>query len=363
MSESELLQNVFLNEVPMIDVRAEIEFARGAFPGAVNFPILTDEERRLVGISYKDNGPEQAERLGYELVSGRQRELRINNWLEFIDRNTGVYLYCFRGGKRSQIACEWLKDAGRNIPRVPGGYKSMRRFLLGQFDKLPKMILVSGKTGVGKTELLASMEHSLDLEHHAHHRGSAFGKRLDQQPSQIGFENAVAIELLKFKDRCPLHHLFVEDEGRSIGRIQVPHGLQAAMKQAPIVLLEDTIENRVNRIYDEYIVCQWRQYSQRFSGQAFEEFSDYLTAAVDAIRKRLGGAGYSAVRKLLTDAITEQKSGNFECHKYWIWSLLEDYYDPMYSYQLNKKTDRIIYHGSMGEILKWANRPDNYRHG
>ncbi len=77
----------------MIDVRAEIEFARGAFPGAVNIPILTDKERRLVGISYKESGPEQAEQLGYELVSGKQRELRINRWLQFIGSNPGVCLY------------------------------------------------------------------------------------------------------------------------------------------------------------------------------------------------------------------------------------------------------------------------------
>ena len=357
MNESELLQHVFLNDLPMIDVRAEIEFAQGAFPGAVNFPILTDEERRLVGISYKENGPEQAERLGYELVSGTQRESRIRRWLEFFDCNPGAVLYCFRGGKRSQIACEWLQDAGVNMPRIPGGYKSMRQFLLGQFAGLPKMMLISGETGVGKTELLARLGGGLDLEHHAHHRGSAFGKRLEQQPAQIDFENAVAIDLLKFKDRRPLDHLYVEDEGKSIGRIQVPHELQVAMKQAPIILLQDTMENRVNRIYNEYIVCQWRQYLQRFSEHAHQEFSGYLTTAVDAIRKRLGGANHSLVRQLVEDALTGQKSGSFEGHKHWIRSLLKEYYDPMYNYQLDRKSHRIVYCGSMQEILKWTSRP------
>ena len=347
----------------MIDVRAEIEFAQGAFPGAVNIPILTDEERRLVGISYKDSGPEQAEQLGYELVSDRKRELRIKRWLEFIDSSPGACLYCFRGGKRSQIACEWLKDAGSNITRIPGGYKSMRRFLLGRFDDLPKMMIVSGKTGVGKTELLTHLENSLDLEHHAHHRGSAFGKRIHKQPSQINFENAVAIELLKFMDRRPLDRLFVEDEGRLIGRIQLPQELQTAMKQAPIVLLDDTIENRVNRIYDEYIVCQWQEYSREFPEQAFEEFSDYLGTAIDAIRKRLGGVAHAGIRVLLEDALIGHELGNLERHKCWIWSLLEDYYDPMYRYQLDKKTDRIVYRGSMQEILEWISRPENHAYG
>ncbi len=347
----------------MIDVRAEIEFAQGAFPGAVNIPILTDEERRLVGISYKASGPEQAEQLGYELVSGRKRDLRIKRWVEFVDSNPGACLYCFRGGQRSQIACEWLKDAGRDITRIPGGYKSMRRFLIGRFDELPKLMIVSGKTGVGKTELLTQLKNSLDLEHHANHRGSAFGKRIDQQPSQISFENVVAIELLKFMDRFPLDRLFIEDEGRLIGRIQLPQQLQLAMKQAPIVLLNDTIENRVNRVYDEYIVCQWQEYSQRFPEHAFEEFSNYLGTAIDAIRKRLGGVAYSEVRALLEDALIEHQSGNLELHKCWIWSLLEDYYDPMYRYQLDKKTDRIVYRGSMQEILEWTSRSENLAYG
>jgi len=363
VNKSRLLKEIFLNDIPLIDVRAEVEFSHGAFPGAFNFPILTDEERRLVGISHKEQGPEMAESLGYELVSGKQRELRINDWLTFIDNNPATALYCFRGGKRSQIACQWLLEAGKNITRIPGGYKSMRNFLLRQFDQLPKMMIVSGKTGVGKTELLAQFDNSLDLEQHAHHRGSAFGGRIDEQPSQINFENAVAIDLLKFSNTYAFETLFVEDEGRSIGRIQIPQLLQFAMKQAPILLLDDKFENRVKRIYREYIQRQWQEYLQRYQEQAFQTFSCYLINAIDAIRKRLGGAAHANIGQILKSALAEQKTGNLENHKHWIRLLLEDYYDPMYNYQLDKKTDRIIYRGTMSDVLGWVNEPDNRNYG
>ena len=128
------MKKLFLDNIPLIDVRAEVEFSQGAFPSARNFPILNDEERRLVGICYKEDGPEAAEAYGFELVSGASREKRINQWLAFIKENPTAQLYCFRGGKRSQIATQWLSDAGKDVNRIAGGYKSLRRFLLNQFE-------------------------------------------------------------------------------------------------------------------------------------------------------------------------------------------------------------------------------------
>ncbi len=357
------LKRLFLDEAPMIDVRAEVEFAQGAFPGAVNIPILNDEERHLVGISYRSDGPDAAEKLGYELVAGDEKAQRLERWIDFVDQNPGTFLYCFRGGKRSQIACEWLKDVGTKVTRIPGGYKSMRRFLLDQFQNIPRLLVVSGKTGVGKTELLSLLDGSVNLEHLAHHRGSAFGRHPDPQPSQISFENAVAINFLKFTAGRSQGSLYVEDEGRLIGRIQLPQALQTAMKMAPIILLEDSLENRVCRIYQEYIVCQWQEYSLRFSDTAEVHFSEYLYTAIDAIRKRLGGVAHAKVRKLLQNALESQKSGDFEPHKTWIKPLLQDYYDPMYSYQLEKKADRIVHRGSLKEILAWSNEPTGFTHG
>ena len=234
----------------------------------------------------------------------------------------------------------------------------MRRFLINQFSNLPSLIVVSGKTGVGKTELLGQLQNSLDLEGHANHRGSAFGRFIDVQPAQINFENSIAIELLKFNTAHHSNSLFVEDESRLIGKVHLPQELQSAMKMSPIVLLEDTTENRVHRIYKEYILAQWKEYADRFPDNAFDEFSDYLRTAMDAIRKRLGGAAHQKLRQLLDDALLKQRTGVFEAHKFWIKSLLEDYYDPMYSYQLEKKTQRIIFRGDMQEIINWSRGPD-----
>ena len=100
MTESQLMQEIFLNDVPLIDVRAEAEFEQGAFPTATNIPILNTDERHCVGISYKEEGPRAAEALGYKLVSGKKRANRMSRWLEYIDDHDKVYIYSFRGGKR-----------------------------------------------------------------------------------------------------------------------------------------------------------------------------------------------------------------------------------------------------------------------
>ena len=361
------MKALFLDNVPLIDVRADVEFSQGAFPSARNLPILNDEERRLVGICYKENGAAAAEKYGYELVSGASREKRIDQWLQFIEENPGAQLYCFRGGKRSQIATKWISEAGKDIARIPGGYKSLRRYLLDQFEALPKLMVVSGKTGVGKTVLLSKVEKSLDLEQRANHRGSAFGGKIDGQPTQINFENSVAIDLLRCKENrnidAPLDVMLVEDESRLIGRIQLPVPLQEKMNASPIVLLEDSLENRVMRIYDEYIIQQWAEYENHFGGDAQDEFSNYLCNAIDAIRKRLGGAGHKLVRTVLDQALLNQQSSNFEMHQEWIKLLLEDYYDPMYSYQLEKKKERIVYRGSLENILEWTHSTESAAHG
>ena len=350
----EYFKSLFISDTPLIDVRAEIEYEQGSFPTSINLPILNTRERHEVGIRYKEQGQESAETLGNELVSGDIRTSRTAAWLSFIDEHENAALYCFRGGRRSQIASQWLTESGRSIERIAGGYKDMRNYLLSQFEDLPALMIISGKTGVGKTELLLQITNAIDLEGRANHRGSAFGRHIDPQPSQINFENLVAVDLLKIKETSGTKPVFLEDEGRLIGRVHLPSALQAKMKEAPIVLLEDSTENRVVRIFDEYIVRQWRQYERNFLAAAYNAFSDYLETAIDAIRKRLGGAGHKVVRGLLDKALSAQQSGDFEQHKLWIHTLLEDYYDPMYSYQLEKKGDRIRFRGSMEEILHWT---------
>jgi tRNA 2-selenouridine synthase len=358
---TELLHRIFSREIPLLDVRAPLEFAQGAFPTAVNVPILNDAEREQVGISYKQHGAAAATTLGYELVSGNAREQRIALWMNFLESHPDAYLYCFRGGMRSEIAQQWIQSAGRSITRIEGGFKNMRNYLISVFDRLPPMTIISGKTGVGKTQLIHQIEHSLDLEGYANHRGSAFGQRVTPQPAQVSFENQVAIALLKSAPAGAAGStLAVEDEGRMIGRLNLPIPLHTAMKNAPIVLLEDSLENRVHRIYQEYVVDQLLAISgtnvpSTQGGLAdIEYLRDKYLAAMSAIKKRLGGVSFDKITSVMSHAFSQHVQGHEDlleqAHKDWIGQLLTLYYDPMYEYQINLKRDRIVESGDQAQL-------------
>ena len=124
--------NLFLNDIPMLDVRAPVEYTKGAFPGSTNIALINDDERHQIGICYKQQGQQAAIDLGNQLVSGVERERRIQAWQDWWQANPGGYLYCFRGGLRSQTTQAWLREAGIDAPLVTGGYKAMRRFLLDE---------------------------------------------------------------------------------------------------------------------------------------------------------------------------------------------------------------------------------------
>ena len=197
-------RDIVLGNIPLIDVRAPIEFEKGAFPHAINLAIMNDKERHLVGTAYKKSGNEAATKLGYSLVSGTIKEERMKAWKDAIQANPNALLYCFRGGSRSQISQEWLDESGINIIRLKGGYKAFRNYLLAEIEKAPqqfKPTIIGGRTGSGKTILLKKIQNSIDLEGLANHRGSAFGRKITPQPAQIDFENALAYELIQKVDQ------------------------------------------------------------------------------------------------------------------------------------------------------------------
>ncbi len=356
MSDSSTeLKHIFLADRPLIDVRAPVEFARGAFPNAVNLPLLDDTERHQVGICYKNEGSETAFNLGHQLVSGKLRISRIVAWADWLASHPDAMIYCFRGGQRSQIACQWLGAEGLVVPRVPGGYKVLRRFLLAQFQSLPPLLLVSGRAGTGKTVFLNHFNRKLDLEGFARHRGSAFGKLIVAQPVQVDFENLLAIALLKLDIQSGSQEaMLVEDEARLIGRIQLPLSFQMKMKTAPLLVIEASLTDRTQHIFDEYILRQWQDYQLAFAGAAFDAFADYLLNAVDAIRKRLGNASHQEIRAMLASALSRQRRhDDLALHQQWIEALLVGYYDPMYDYQLAQKESRVIYRGIRDEVFAW----------
>ena len=343
---------LFLNDVPLIDTRAPVEFKRGAFPTSVNLPLMTDEERAQVGTCYKRHGQEAAMELGRALVTPQLQQQRVSAWVDFAQRHPEGYLYCWRGGLRSEICQQWMREAGCEYPRIGGGYKALRRFLLDEFERICQhypMQLLAGRTGCNKTALIEALPQAVDLEALAHHRGSSFGRRPGGQPSQLNVENRVAVALLKAEQQAQSHHLpvLLEDESRLVGRCSLPPPLLQAMGRCPVVVLEAPLEERIEHSYRNYILnklAEWQAYLGEAAG--FDAFADDLTQSLYRVRKRLGGVRYREIGALLEQALVEHRQGNPLRHRDLIRLLLVNYYDPMYDYQLAKRQDLIAFQGN-----------------
>ncbi len=354
--DTEDYRQIFLDQVPLLDTRAPIEFFQGAFPTAVNLPLMNDEERHLVGIRYKESGQASAIELGHSLVCGELKQQRINAWKAFAAENPHGYLYCFRGGLRSQIVQGWLQEAGLNYPLVKGGYKALRRFLIEELStslSRAELVLISGKTGTGKTRVIQALEASIDLEGQARHRGSSFGQLPEQQPSQIDFENVISIE---FQQRLlSFSTVFLEDEGRLIGRLSLPAMLLERMQQAPMMVVEETVASRVNVVIEDYVMDLGRRYQSSYGEEGLARHEHNLRASLERIRKRLGGVLYQEIDQLLVDAFSQQRrTASLELHRAWIEALLVKYYDPMYEYQLSKRDGKVLAAGSRAEVTERA---------
>ncbi len=352
------LRSLFLNQTPLLDVRAPVEFNQGAFPFTVNHPILNDTERQTVGLEYKTAGQDNAIILGHQLIQGDVKAERVNHWKKFFETHPSGVLYCFRGGMRSKISQQWIyEETGHKLPRVKGGYKAMRRFLIDELENSSaqiKPIMLGGRTGIGKTILLQKLQQKIDLEGILHHRGSVFGNHVTPQPSQIDIENILSIELLKMLDRKKCNIVF-EDEAPNIGSRRIPEVLFNKMKQSPLVLLEASVDERINITFQEYIIEALAEH-QAFNGEeeGFMSWANQLNNAIDKIQRRLGGVRYTEIKAILDKAIMQQQStGNTDLHLDWIRSLLVDYYDPMYDYQISKKESRIVFNGPQSEVFNF----------
>jgi len=348
---------LFLDDVPMMDARAPVEFSKGAFPGVVNLPLMNDSERQKVGTCYKQHGQKAALDLGHQLVSGKVKAERMQAWADFARAHPDGYLYCFRGGLRSQIVQQWLKDeAGIEYPRVIGGYKAMRHFLLETLEQAVQQcdfVLVGGMTGTGKTEVLARLGNSLDLEGLANHRGSSFGKRATPQPAQIDFENALAIRLLKMR-AAGTEQFVIEDEARLVGRCSIPLSLFHGMQQFPLVWLEDSLEGRVERILKDYVIDLCAEFIAEQGESGFAAFAERLQQSLVNINKRLGGECYQRLALIMDQALAEQaRSGAVDLHRGWLEGLLSEYYDPMYAYQRESKAARIEFAGEQQAVVEY----------
>lgn len=349
-------RRIFLEDVPLIDTRAPVEFERGAFPASVNLPLMTTAERASVGTCYKERGQAAAIALGHELVGGEVRAHRVAAWLDFARRHPGGYLYCWRGGMRSEICQQWMREAGCDYPRVGGGYKALRRFLIDELERIcgeRQLLLLGGHSGGDKTSLVRGWSPAVDLEGLAHHFGSSFGRRPGGQPTQLGFENRVAVALLKAEPGALAsgRPILLEDESRLVGRCALPLPLQRRMARSPLVVLDVPLEERVAHTYHNYILvkqAEWRYHLGEEAG--FEAFAEDLTQALHRLRKRLGGLRYRELGALLERALEAHRRGDPERHVEWIRPLLGDYYDPMYDHQLDKRRERVLFRGDRAAV-------------
>ncbi len=348
-------RSIVIENRHLIDTRAPVEFAKGSFPHAVNLPLMNDKERKMVGTAYKQNGSEAALALGHELVSSKVKEERVRAWVEYIEAHPDAYIFCWRGGQRSQIAQEWIHEAGITVPRLEGGYKAFRNYLIEQSTELARtkdIYVIGGRTGSGKTILLKQIAGSIDLEKLANHRGSSFGRYATPQPTQIDFENLLAYAQIQH-DEAGHERLFIEDESRNIGKCYIPHEVFGSFQQSKVIVLERSLQERIEITYDEYIIASQADYARHLeSGDTPYPWIEVMEHNLARIRKRLGDENYRRFVYMLHDAWEyQQRTGDPSQHKEWIEELLVKYYDPMYDYQIERKSERIVFRGTAEEIL------------
>lgn len=356
LPQIEDLRSLFLKDVPLLDVRAPVEFAQGAFPHTENHPLINDTEREQIGIQYKEMGQDAAIEMGHGLVNGEKKAARVAEWKAFAEQHPEGVLYCFRGGMRSKISQQWLyEETGILYPRVKGGYKAMRRFLIDELEvsaREVKPIVLGGRTGVGKTVLLQQLEPMIDLEKLAWHRGSAFGPHATPQPRQIAFENALSIALLKIRANGN-PHFAVEDEHRNVGACFIPDSIRDKFRDSPLVILEASLEERVEITHMEYIDEALAEHVTLYGEEeGFKKWAAYLLGSMDKIKKRLGGVRHAELRKILESAIeVHRRTGETGQHRAWIGELLGGYYDPMYDYQIEQNEKQIAFTGDRKAVI------------
>ncbi len=352
-NKNQFLETLFFRDTPLIDLRAPLEYQRGSFPSSISIPLMSDEERAKVGTCYKQQGQEAAIRLGHKLVSGKTRDQRMQKWINFIQQHEKGYLFCFRGGLRSQTAQQWLAEEGYDYPLIRGGYKLMRNFLLNTLETLSEQlnfVVIGGRTGTRKTDLIVKFPNAVDLEGHANHRGSSFGRRIGGQPGIIDFENNIAIDLLKLNTTYST--VLLEDEGVTIGSCSVPDPLRKQIKTAPLYLVESSLDERVDNILNDYVLGLSKEYLTDNPIEGWENYKNAMLLSLERIKKRLGGERHHRLYQIMNKAFKQQmKKEEPHLHREWISILLTEYYDPMYDFQLTKKQHRIKERGSWQDIV------------
>lgn len=294
----------------IIDVRTPAEFADDHIPGAINCPVLDNEQRIQVGTLYKQVSPFEAKKIGAALVS---ENIAKHLKERFLDRpkTWKPLIYCWRGGDRSGSMTTIFKAIGWHAGQLDGGYKAWRSHVITSLDALPaqfRFIVVGGPTGSAKTRVLQAIgelgQQVLDLENLANHKGSVLGILPDSpQPSQKAFETAL-FRALSALD--PAHPVYVEAESRKIGNLHVPEALIARIRDGACVAIEATPEARVAFLLKDY--------------DYFLSRPEWLSQRLDALRSLQSRETLARWQQLIHDTDWPTL----------VHELLELHYDPLY---------------------------------
>lgn len=319
----------------IVDVRSPGEFDKGAISGAVNIPLFSNGERAEIGTLYKMLGKERAVDKGLE-VMGERLTAFVRAFETYKSRR--IIVYCARGGMRSASVTGLLKGLGYRADQLPGGYKAFRNYLLTALETRlpPRLIVIHGKTGVGKTLLLNRLDNALDLEGLARHRSSLFGAVNLQPRTQQQFEAHLLARLEGLDYDRPV---WVEGESRKIGSVLMPDSLRKKMQQSPCVLVTVEKATRVARIVQEYgqVVeghgnCEGREGSeghqcaghQGRQSEVTPETRDQLVAALHTLTAQLGKARVEDMARRVRDGDLASV----------VEELLDDHYDPRYGHSM-----------------------------
>jgi len=293
----------------VIDVRSPAEFADDHIPGAINCPVLDNEERIRVGTLYKQVSPFEARKVGAALVA-RNIARHLEERLNVHPKSWKPLVYCWRGGQRSGAFTHILREIGWSARRLDGGYKSWRHHVLEGLQTLPgkqRLRVIAGPTGSAKSRLLEALAalgaQVLHLEQLAEHKGSVLGDLPDTpQPSQKAFETRLYKTLAAFD---PQRTVYVEAESRRIGKLSLPGSLHDAIHTSPCLLLEATQAARVEYLLSDY---------------AYLLRTDTLNDALARLKEIQG-------RERVAHWQTLAKAGDFFTL---VTELLNAHYDPLY---------------------------------
>ena len=317
--------NAFLAaEGPIVDVRSPGEFEQGHIPAAANLPLFSDQERAELGTAYKQQGRQVAVQLGLKLVGPKLPDL-AQALLELAEAGKTLRLYCWRGGMRSGSMAWLASTLELPVLLLQGGYKAYRRWVLETFEQPWPLLVLGGRTGTGKTDLLLALrqrgEAVVDLEGLANHRGSSFGGLgLPPQPSTEHYENLLAASLTASAGQAPI---WLEAESAQVGRCRIPAGLWRQMGEAPAVEIQRPMAERVEQLVSVY-------------GNQGEE---PLRLATERIARRLGPQRTATA----LGAIASQDWAA-ACRQ------MLDYYDRCYDNELSRRDKPLLSSFALGGL-------------